>query len=297
MVNAGREVWVERSGTLSRAGTLAPGEAEVIVERVVIPLGRRIDRASPIVDARLDDGSRICAVIPPIAIDGATLSIRRFAVREVAVQAFAGAAVSDLLATIVAARCNVLVSGATSSGKTTLLNALAAHFAPGERIVTLEDTAELRLATPHVVRLEARPATADGVAAVGLDALVRTALRLRPDRLVVGEVRGPEALDMVQALSTGHDGSWATVHANGPSDALHRVESMVWQAAAGWPAEAVRTQVRNAIDVVVHVARRPDGGRNVTEVVEVALPGAGRDVEWLARGDQVVGQLQRRRAA
>lgn len=295
MVNAGRELWVERAGTIARVGTLAPGEAELIIERAVTPLGRRIDRSTPVVDARLDDGSRICAVIPPVAIDGATLSIRRFAVRDVALDAFAGPELAALLVDIVAARCNVLVSGATSSGKTTLLNALAAHYGDHERIVSLEDTAELRLATPHVVRLEARAATADGVSAIGLDALVRTALRLRPDRLVVGEVRGREALDMVQALSTGHDGSWATVHANGPSDALRRIESMMWQAAPGWPADAVRSHVRHAIDVVVHVARQRDGRRRVTDVVEVIRPPGSGDVRWLARGDAVIAAIERRR--
>jgi pilus assembly protein CpaF len=208
---------------------------------------------------------------------------------------FARGPTLEILAATVDARCNILVSGATSSGKTTFLNSLAGLFAADERIVTLEDTAELRLGATHVVRLEARAATAEGVAGIGLDGLVRTALRLRPDRLVVGEVRGVEAFDMVQALNTGHDGSCATVHANGPLDAIRRVESMVWQAAPAWPADAVRDAVRHAVDVVVHVARSHDGSRRVAEVVEVCRPPAPSAVTVLVRDGQVVAPLTRRR--
>ena len=215
MVNAGRDVWVERSGRLEPAGVaLADGQADQLIERIVAPLGLRIDRTAPIVDARLGDGSRVHAVVAPLAIDGTCLCIRRFAARAWPLAAFASDEVVALLGWAVEARCNVVVSGATSSGKTSLLNALAGAVPRRERIITIEDAAELRLPGDHVVRLESRPATAEGVGAVTTRQLLRAALRMRPDRLVVGEVRGAEALDMVQALNTGHDGSLATCHAN-----------------------------------------------------------------------------------
>jgi pilus assembly protein CpaF len=299
MVNAGADVWVERSGRLERTPvTLRPGAAEHLVERIVAPLGLRIDRTAPIVDARLPDGSRVHAVIPPVAVDGPCLTIRRFGVRTLPLDAFAPPPVAGLLRQAVAGRANILVSGATASGKTTLLNALAAEAPPGERIVTIEDAAELRLPGEHIVRLEARPPTADGTGAVTIRQLVRAALRMRPDRLVVGEVRGPEALDMVQALSTGHDGSLATCHANSALDALRRVEAMVLQGEHGLPLAAVRDQVHASIDLVVHLARATGGARAVVEMAEpVPEPADGRPrLRPIATGVHVVAEPTRRRA-
>lgn len=297
MVNAGREVWVDRAGRLSQVGDLAPGVAEVLLERILAPLGRRLDRLSPTVDARLPDGSRVCAAIAPVSPDGPTISIRRFAVHAIPLDHFAPPPVVRLLREVIDARCNVVVAGATSSGKTTLLNALTGLLAPGERIVTLEDTAELRLPSPHVVRLEARAATADGVPALGLDHLLRTALRLRPDRLVVGEVRGAEAVALLQALSTGHDGSMATLHANDAADALRRLEVLVLQGAPSWPLDAVRQQVHASVDVVVQVARGQGGKRRIVEVAEVAdhADNATARLRRLADADRVIAALTRRR--
>ena len=207
------------------------------------PLGRRADPVHALVDARLADGSRVHVVVPPLAVDGPYLTIRRFAVRPIPLEAIAAGPVADLLSWAVGTRCNVVVSGATGSGKTTLLNALAGHIAPGERIITVEDAAELRLAAPHVVRLESRPGAPDGAAAVTIRDLVRNALRMRPDRLIVGEVRGAEALDLLTAMNTGHDGSLSTVHANGAADAVRRLETLVLMAGVGLPDAAVRSQL------------------------------------------------------
>jgi pilus assembly protein CpaF len=297
MVNAGREVWVDRGAGTERAGSLAAGQADSLLERIIGPLGLRVDRTSPIVDARLQDGSRVSAVVAPLAVDGTCLAIRRFRLRQVEVSSFAPPPVAEVLRELVSARCNVVVSGATSSGKTTLLNALAASFCDGERIVTIEDTAELALCASHVVRLEARPASSDGIGGASMRDLVRAALRLRPDRLVVGEVRGAEALDMVQALNTGHDGSLSTCHANGPTDALRRLETMVLQGGAAVPLDAVRDMVQSSIDAVVHVARRPDGRRCVTEVVELMPPGCDPTcrVRLVATASGRVDRLSRRR--
>jgi pilus assembly protein CpaF len=278
MVNASREVWIDRHGTVERIGHLPVGAGDVLLERILAPLGRRLDRCSPMVDARLADGSRVCAVIPPASPDGATFTIRRFGVHRHDLDDFASPAVVEVLEQIVKARCNVVVSGATSSGKTTLLNALAAHVPADERLITLEDTLELALHHDHVVRLEARAETADGVPAIGLDMLLRTALRLRPDRLVVGEVRGSEAVVLVQAMGTGHDGSLATVHANDAIDALRRLEVLIMQSAPTWPLAAVRDHLRSSIDVVVHVGRRGDGRRVITEIAEVAEVGDAIDL-------------------
>ena len=267
-----------------------------------MPIGRRLDRASPIVDARLADGSRLCAVLPPVAVDGPCLAVRRFSPQPISLEAFAPPAVVALLTQVVVSRCNVLIAGATSSGKTTLLNALTALVDTRERIVTLEDTAELRIDAPHVLRLETRPGTAEGLAAIDLAALVRTALRLRPDRLVVGEIRGDEATDLVQALNTGHDGSLATMHANSPADSLARLESLVVRASSGWPLHAVREQVHRSIDVVVQVQRSTNGVRRIVEVAEVAAvddmaggAGATARTRPLSDGEHVIGQLRRGR--
>lgn len=269
MVNAGHDLWIDRAGVVERVGRLPSGAAEVLLERILSPLGRRLDRRSPMVDARLDDGSRVCAVIPPASPDGPTFTIRRFGSHRFSLRDFASPDVAELLEHIVRARCNVVVSGATSSGKTTLLNALTGCVPSHERLITLEDTVELALQHVHVVRLEARSETADGVPAIGLDALLRTALRLRPDRIIVGEVRGPEAVVLVQAMGTGHDGSLSTVHANDTSDALRRLEVLIMQAAPTWPLAAVRDHLRSSIDVIVHVGRTPDGRRTVLEVAEM----------------------------
>ena len=295
LVNAGTEVWVERGGRLERVAELADGAAELLIERIIGPLGLRVDRLRPTVDARLADGSRFHAVIPPVAIDGPCLAVRRFAARSLPLSSFAGPPVAALLAELVEQRANLVVSGATSSGKTTLLNALLATVPAGERILTIEDAAELRLATPHVVRLEARPPTVEGTGEVTVRDLVRAALRLRPDRLVVGEVRGAEALDMVLALNTGHDGSLTTCHGNGPADVLKRIEAMVLMGAPSWPPATAEEHVRRSIDVVVHLARGRHGRRVVEHVLEVAEPGGGPE-RVLATGDRVVGRLQRGRA-
>jgi pilus assembly protein CpaF len=299
MVNAGTEVWIDRGAGTERVGCLAAGQAEALLERIIGPLGLRVDRTSPIVDARLADGSRVSAVVAPLAVDGTCLAIRRFRLRRVDVDAFAPPPVAAVLRDLVATRCNVVVSGATSSGKTTLLNALAASFDDGERVVTIEDTAELSLRAAHVVRLEARPASSDGIGGASMRDLVRAALRLRPDRLVVGEVRGAEALDMVQALNTGHDGSLSTCHANGPVDALRRLETMVLQGGSSLPLEAVRDMVQSSVDAVVHVARAGDGRRHVAEVAELLPPGCdpAERVRRLTAGPRCIGTVTRARTA
>jgi pilus assembly protein CpaF len=258
-------------------------------------LGRRVDRSSPLVDARLPDGSRVNVVVPPLAVDGPCVTIRRFGARRVRLDDLATPPVVSLLAAAVHARLNVLVSGGTGAGKTTLLNALAGCVPSGERLVTVEDVAELRLPHRHVVRLESRPETADGVGRVTIRELVRNALRMRPDRIVVGEVRGAEALDMLQAMNTGHEGSLSTCHANSCADALRRVESMILMGDAAVPLGPVRDQIRASLDLVVHVVRRPEGGRGVVEVAEVVdeeLDGP-TEVRRLAHHDGVVASSRR----
>jgi pilus assembly protein CpaF len=296
LVNQGNEVWIERRGRLARVATLRPGVAELLIERILAPLGLRADRTSPIVDARLPDGSRVHAVIPPLAVDGPSLAIRRFAAHRIPLSDMVLAApVADLLRQLVRHRCNIVVSGATSAGKTTLLNALAGQIPASERVITIEDAAELRLDAEHVVRLEARPASSDGLGAASVRDLVRAALRMRPDRLVIGEVRGAEAFDMVQAMNTGHDGSLTTCHANSAPDALRRIESMILLGAPGWPLTAVREQIHASLDVVVHVVRGEAGRRRVAEVVEVTPAHDGERVRVLARRGQVITDLRRSR--
>ena len=280
MVNGDGRVWVERAGALSATGErMAPDEVVHVVEKIVAPLGLRVDRASPVVDARLADGSRVNAVLPPLAVDGPCLTVRRFGGGAFGLDSFCPPPVAELLRWTVAAGWNVVVSGPTSSGKTTLLAALVGCVPPGQRVVTVEDAAELRLPCDHVVRLEARPPNAEGAGEVTVRDLVRNALRMRPDRIVVGEVRGAEAFDMAQAMNTGHDGSLSTCHANGPADALRRLETLALLAGVGLPAAALREQLVAAVDAVVHVSRGPNGQRVVTEVAEVEpLAAAGRDV-------------------
>ncbi len=295
LVNAGGDIWVERDGVLHSAGRIGASDLAVVIERILAPLGRRLDRTNPVVDARLPDGSRVCAVVPPVALDGVCLSVRRFRQRALPLDAFGDPPVTALVDGLLAARCNVIVSGATSSGKTSLLNTLLGRTPDHERIVVIEDTAELLPVNRHLVRLEARPASPDGLPAVTLEQLVRTALRLRPDRLVVGEVRGPEVLGLVQALNTGHDGSWSTCHANSALDALHRLETLIIQAAPAWPLRAVREQLSRSIDVVVHVARTGRAARRVVEIGEVAAGHDRLQLQPLLSGGDVVGALTRGR--
>jgi len=295
LVNAGREVWVEDRSGLRRVGDLADGDLAAIIERILLPLGKRLDRSSPIVDARLADGSRVCAAIPPVATDGPCLAIRRFGTGAAELGDFGGPACTDLLREVVDRRLNAVVSGRSSSGKTTLVGALCRAVPDGERIVAVEDVAEIRFGSGHVLRLEVPPHGADGGGAVTLGDLLRAALRLRPDRLVVGEVRGAEAADMVAALTTGHDGSFTTCHANSAHDAARRIEALVLAHHPQWTRDAVHEHVARAIDVVIHVERDDDGRRSVTDVVE--LPGdpggAGRTV--LARGVRTADLLRTRR--
>jgi pilus assembly protein CpaF len=274
MVNGPDRVYVERAGRLERvACTIDSGTIVRVVERVVAPLGLRLDRASPMVDARLPDGARLHAVLPPLSPDGPCVTIRRFAARRVPLHAFGiDPAAEQFLEAMIRGGWNVVVSGATSAGKTTCCNALARAFDREERIVTIEETAELRLGQPHVVRLEARPANAEGAGAVSVRDLVRAALRMRPDRLVVGEVRGGEALDMLQACNTGHDGSLSTVHANSPADAIARLETLTLYSGVALPIAAIRAQLASAIDAIVQVTRGAHGRREVATVAEV-VPG------------------------
>ena len=292
MVSGAGRVWVERAGRLSACEVAFGSEAELrhAIERILAPLGRRVDEAEPMVDARLPDGSRVNVVIPPLALDGPCLTIRRFRRRgwspgELVANGSWTAPLHALLARAVDARLNVLVSGGTGSGKTTTLNALSAFAGREERIVTIEDAAELRLQQPHVVRLEARPPSLEGRGEVTIRQLVRNALRMRPDRIIVGEVRGAEALDMLGAMSTGHDGSLSTVHAGSAAEALRRVETLALMAGLGLPHDAVRDQVAGAIDLVVHQSRLPDGSRRVVSVCEVG-PGAATRELYSACGER-----------
>lgn len=276
MVNGPHRVYVERGGRIEEVEARFADEEELrnAIERILAPLGRRIDELSPMVDARLADGSRVNAVIPPLAVDGPALSIRRFGAarpgpRELLALGTLSAAQLARLERAVGERLSILVSGGTGSGKTTLLNALSGFVAPGERLVTIEDAAELRLQRRHVVRLEGRPAGVEGRGEVTIRDLLRNALRMRPDRIVIGEVRGTEALDLLTALNTGHRGALSTVHANSPADALARLETLALMAGLGLPHAAIAAQVRAGIDLVVHVERRADGARRVTEIAEV----------------------------
>ncbi len=295
IVNGAGDVRIERAGTLQRVAPMSSTAVTTAIEHILRPIGRRIDRTNPTVDARLPDGSRVCAVIEPVAVDGPCLTIRRFAMRPLPLEAFAADDAVSLLRDVVDARCNVLVSGATSSGKTTLLNALAALVPTTERIITLEDIAELRLPHPHVVRLETRPASAEGTGEITLAQLLRTALRMRPDRLVLGEVRGAEAVQLVQAMNTGHDGSLSTVHANSAAEAVARLCSLVLQEVPGWPLEAIHDQVRRSIDVVVHVGRSVGNERRVIEICESDPVATGVQLRSLVERGSVVASLQRRR--
>jgi len=276
MVNGPDRVYIERRGRLEETDVRFESEEDLrnAIERILAPLGRRVDELSPMVDARLADGSRVNVVIPPLAIDGPALSIRRFAADRPGPDRLVelgtlSAEQRHLLEEAVGGRRSVLVSGGTGSGKTTLLNALSSFIAPDERVVTIEDAAELRLQQPHVVRLESRPAGVEGRGEATIRDLLRNALRMRPDRIVIGEVRGVEALDLLTALNTGHDGALSTVHANSPQDAISRLETLALMAGVGLPHAAIAEQVRRGIDLVVHLQRAADGSRRVTEIAEV----------------------------
>jgi pilus assembly protein CpaF len=276
MVNGPDRVFVERGGRIERTEIAFADEEELrnAIERILAPLGRRVDELSPMVDARLADGSRVNVVIPPLAIDGPAVSIRRFGAQRPGPDRLVELGTldpgqRDRLEEAVRGRRSILVSGGTGSGKTTLLNALSSFVSPSERVVTIEDAAELRLQQPHVVRLESRPAGVEGRGEVTIRDLLRNALRMRPDRIVIGEVRGPEALDLLTALNTGHDGALSTVHANSPRDAVARIETLALMAGVGLPHEAIAEQVRRGIDLLVHLQRMPDGSRRVTEIAAV----------------------------
>jgi pilus assembly protein CpaF len=282
MVCGTAPVWVERRGRLERTDVAFASEAALreTIERILAPVGRRVDEAEPLCDARLPDGSRVNVVIPPLALDGPALTIRRFRPRGLAADDLVaggtmGAPLLEFLARAVRARCSLLICGGTGSGKTTTLNALSAFIGADERIVTIEDAAELRLRQPHVIRLEARPPNLEGRGEVTIRRLVRNALRMRPDRIVVGEVRGAESLDMLTALSTGHDGSLTTVHAGSCAEALRRVETLALMADLGLPHEALRAQVADAFDLVVCQARGADGTRRIVQVAEVVRVAGG----------------------
>lgn len=272
MVNGPGPVWVERNGEMVRTEVeIDRTMLQVTIERIIGPLGLRVDRTAPFVDARLPDGSRVNIAVPPLAVDGPYLTIRRFRSEPFCLADFGSGASVELAADAVRNRRSILISGATGSGKTSLLGALAGHIATTERVITIEDAAELRLPGDHVVRLEARPANAEGVGAVSIRSLVRNALRMRPDRLVVGEVRGAEAFDMLQAMCTGHAGSLSTCHANSPSDALRRIEAMALMADVAMPLSVLREQVAGAIDLVIHVERDQGNHRRIRSMFQPSL--------------------------
>ncbi|NMB26391.1 MAG: CpaF family protein [Firmicutes bacterium] len=276
MVNGPKQVYVERGGRLETTDVAFRDNAHVmhIIEKIVAPIGRRIDESMPMVDARLPDGSRVNAIIPPLSLNGPVITIRKFAADPLTVEDLIGfgtltAEMAEFLKACVQVRLNIVVSGGTGSGKTTLLNVLSSFIPPDERIVTIEDAAELQLRQDHVVSLESRPPNIEGRGAIAIRDLVRNSLRMRPDRIVVGEVRGGEALDMLQAMNTGHDGSLTTGHANTPRDMLARLETMVLMAGMELPVRAIREQIASAIDVIIQTTRLRDGSRKIVQVTEV----------------------------
>ena len=276
MVNGPKQVYVERKGKLEITDVVFKDNRHVlnIATRIVTRIGRRIDESSPLCDARLEDGSRVNIIIPPLAIDGPSISIRKFSKKSITLDVMSSqknisAAMATVLKIASRSRLNILISGGTGSGKTTLLNAMSQLIDHGERIVTIEDAAELQLQQPHVVRLETRPANLEGEGEITMRDLVKNSLRMRPDRIILGEVRGSEAVDMLQAMNTGHEGSMCTVHANRPREALTRLENMVGMAGINLPSKAVRTQIAAAIDVIVQVSRMRDGVRRITSITEV----------------------------
>ncbi|MFN0072955.1 MAG: CpaF family protein [Chloroflexota bacterium] len=276
MVNGPHQVYIERSGTLYETEVRFEDDDHVrrIIDRIIAPLGRRCDEASPMVDARLPDGSRVNAIIPPLSLQGPVITIRKFSRDPLTMQNLiqfgsVSPEAADFLAACVAGKLNVLVSGGTGSGKTTLLNVLSSFIPGSERIVTIEDAAELQLRQRHVISLEKRPANIEGKGEIGIRQLVINALRMRPDRVVVGEVRGPEALDMLQAMNTGHDGSMTTLHSNSPRDTLGRLETMVLMTGFDLPHRVIREQIASAVELIVHQERMLDGSRKITRITEV----------------------------
>ncbi|HYE11389.1 MAG TPA: CpaF family protein [Patescibacteria group bacterium] len=283
MVNGPKQVYVERSGKLQLTDACFEDNKHVmrIIEKIVSPLGRRIDESSPMVDARLPDGSRVNAIIPPLALDGPSITIRKFAKKPLEMSNLTGYGtltpeMALFIEACIKARLNIVVSGGTGSGKTTTLNVLSSFIPFDERIVTIEDAAELQLRQDHVVRLESKPPNVEGKGAVTIRELVKNSLRMRPDRVVIGEVRGGEALDMLQAMNTGHDGSLTTGHANSPRDMLARLETMVLMAGMDLPVRAIREQISSAVDVIVQQSRMKDGSRKITHITEVQ--GIERDI-------------------
>lgn len=277
MVNGPKKVYVEKKGKLTKTGVTFENDNHVIrvIERIVLPLGRRVDPDSPTVDARLPDGSRVNAIVPPVALDGPSITIRKFRRDKLTMQQLIEYGsitpqMAEFLKACVISRLNIVISGGTGSGKTTLLNVLSGLIPEDERIVTIEDAAELQLQQDHIVRLETKPASLEGKGQVTIRDLVRNSLRMRPDRIVVGECRGGETLDMLQAMNTGHDGSLTTLHANTPRDALSRLETMVLMAGMDLPVKVIRQQVSAAIDLIVQQTRLKDGSRKVTAISEVA---------------------------
>ncbi len=282
MVNGPHDIFTEKNGQLKRASVAFEDNEHLmnVIDKIVSPIGRRVDESSPMVDARLPDGSRVHVIIPPAALSGPTLTIRKFRPRiftfdELVAINTISPEFEKTLRGAVEERDNILVTGGTGSGKTTLLNALSGLIPAEERIITIEDAAALRFAQPHVVRLEARPANVEGRGRIALRELVINALRMRPDRIVVGEVRGGETLDMLQAMNTGHDGSMATAHANSPREALSRLETMTLMSGIEMPIEAIRRQIAGGLDLIVHVVREADGHRRILQVVEVGQYRAG----------------------
>jgi pilus assembly protein CpaF len=276
MVNGPYDIWIERGGRLFETNVRFTDESHLrrIINKIVAQVGRRIDESSPLVDARLPDGSRVNAVIPPLSLSGALVTIRKFSRKRLDMYDLVGlgtmtAETVDFLQRCVQGELNILVSGGTGTGKTTLLNALSTAIPDKDRIVTIEDAAELRLNQRHVLRLEARPKNLAGEGEIPIRTLVRNALRMRPDRIIVGEVRGPEALDMLQAMNTGHDGSLSTIHANTPRDGLSRIETMVLMAGYDLPVRAIRSQISAALELIVHLERLQDGSRKITSITEV----------------------------
>jgi pilus assembly protein CpaF len=298
MVNGHDAVYVERAGVLMPSGArfLSEDHLRRVIDRIVAQVGRRVDESSPMVDARLADGSRVNAIVPPLSLDGPILTIRKFSrdpfqVADLIELNTMTEPVATVLTAAVKGGLNVLVSGGTGTGKTTLLNVLSSFVPSDERIVTIEDAVELQLRQEHVIRLEARPPNIEGRGEITIRDLVRNALRMRPDRIIVGEVRGAEALDMLQAMNTGHDGSLSTIHANGPRDALARVETMVLMAGFDLPTRAIREQVASALNLIVHVQRFRDGSRRITHVTEVVgMEGEVITLQDVFRYDHALGR-------